>query len=119
VRAWLDKQLAETLYLTSITIAELGFGVACLPAGRRRKTLEDALIRTAEVFTGRILDFDMGAATHYARLAAAARQDGKVFPMAGGYIAAIAADRGFIIATCDTSPFEAGGVQTINPWQHG
>ncbi len=119
VRGWLDKQLSETLYLTSITIAELGYGVACLPAGRRRTALEDALIRTAEVFAGRILDFDLSAGLCYARLAATARQSGTGFPIADGYIAAIAAHHGFTVATRDTSPFQAGGVPTINPWEQG
>ena len=47
VRAWLNEQVAETLYLTSVTLAEMLFGITVLPAGRRRNTLTRALRRLA------------------------------------------------------------------------
>jgi predicted nucleic acid-binding protein len=60
--------------------------------------------------------FDADAARCYAQLAVAARLNGRGFPTPDGYIAAIAAARGFIVASRDTSPFEASGQQVINPW---
>lgn len=71
-----------------------------------------------ELFGDRVLPFDIGAARHYAELAVTARAAGKGFPTADGYIAAIAASRGFIVATRDSSPFEAAGLTVVNPWHH-
>ncbi|HEY7576831.1 MAG TPA: type II toxin-antitoxin system VapC family toxin [Acetobacteraceae bacterium] len=116
VRAWLNEQVAETLYLTSVTLAELLFGIALLPAGRRRNSLTRALEGLLELFGGRVLPFDTDAARHHAALAVAARNAGRGFPTPDGYIAAIAASRGFMVASRDTSPYEAGGLPVVNPW---
>lgn len=117
LHAWLDEQAAETLYLSSVTLAELLFGIGALPVGRRKKALAETLDGLLELFEGRILAFDTEAARHYAELAVKARATGKGFPTADGYIAAIAAAQGFAVATRDMSPFEAVGLNVINPWQ--
>lgn len=117
VSSWLDSQRADTLYLTTITIAEIGFGIACLPEGKRRTALLDAFNQTQEIFSGRVLPFDQGAALAYASLASSARRAGKGFPTPDGFIAAIAADHGFAVATRDTGPYEAGGLVIVNPWE--
>ena len=114
---WLNRQSAETLYLTSITVAELMFGIAVLPAGRRKKALGQTLDGLTKLFRNRILPFDFDAAARYAELASAARARGKGLPQSDGYIAAIAVAQGFIVATRDTAPFEAAGVRVINPWK--
>ena len=119
VRAWLNEQAAETLYLSSVTLAELLFGIAALSAGRRQRMLADALEGLLVLFKDRVLAFDIDAARHYAELAVAARAAGKGLPTPDGYIAAIAAARGFIVASRDVAPFEAAGVSIINPWQAG
>lgn len=116
VLRWLDAQVAETLYLTSVTIAELSFGIAALPAGRRKERLAAALEGVLALFAARILPFDAPAAPRYGDLAAAARAAGKGFPTPDGYIAAIAAARGFAVATRDVSAFEAAGVGVVDPW---
>ena len=116
VRAWLDEQAAETLYLSSVTIAELLYGIGALPAGKRKDRLTEALGGVMELFADRVLPFDIAAARHYADLAVKARTAGKGFPTPDGYIAAIAASRGFAVATRDTSAFDAAGVAVINPW---
>ena len=116
VRAWLDEQAAETLYLSSVTIAELLFGIGALPDGRRKDRLNEALNGVMELFADRVLPFDIDAARHYADLAVKARAAGKGFPTPDGYIAAIAAARGFAVATRDTSGFVAAGVEVIDPW---
>lgn len=118
VVAWLDAQRAETLYLSAITIAEIRFGIACLPEGKRKDALLGAFACTEELFAGRILAFDSEAARHYAELAASARRMGNGFPTPDGYIAAIAAARDYAVATRDVAPFEAGGVPVINPWEN-
>lgn len=118
VLEWLDAQAVETLYLSAITVAELRYGIATLPAGRRRTVLGGRLERTLlPVFAARVLPFDLAATKTYADLMARARATGKAVGHADGYIAAIAATHGFIIASRDTAPFEAVSVEVINPWE--
>jgi toxin FitB len=116
VRDWLDAQAAETLFLSSVTIAELMFGIGALPRGRRKNNLAAALDGALELFEARILPFDTEAARRYAALAVKARAAGKGFPTPDGYIAAIAAAHGFAVASRDTSPFAAAGLAVIDPW---
>ncbi len=116
VLAWLDQQPAETLYLTSVTLAELQFGIAALPSGRRKEALAQAVEGVVALFDDRMLAFDAEAARHYAGLAVTARAAGKGFPTPEGHIAAIAGARGFAVATRDVAPFEAAGLKVINPW---
>ncbi|TIP73034.1 MAG: type II toxin-antitoxin system VapC family toxin [Mesorhizobium sp.] len=117
VVAWIDAQAVETLYLSAITVAELRFGIAALPTGKRRETLYERLERDVlPLFMGRVLPFDLDASQAYAELAANAKAVGKAIGKADGYIAATAAARGFMIATRDTSPFEAAGLSIVNPW---
>lgn len=98
-------------------MAELRFGIAVRPEGKRRDTLQTSLEqRVLPLFTGRILAFDLAAAQSYADLRARARGGGQAIATADGYIAAIAAVGGFTIATRDSSPFEAAGLSVINPW---
>ncbi|MDY7576113.1 type II toxin-antitoxin system VapC family toxin [Actimicrobium sp. CCI2.3] len=117
VRAWLNNQAAETLYLSSVTLAELLFGIGALPAGKRKNMLGQTLDSLMGLFRDRILPFDTDAARRYAELAVTAKLAGRGFPTPDGYIAAIAASRGFIVASRDTAPFEAAGVTVINPWK--
>jgi len=116
VLAWLDAQLAETLHLSSVTVAELLFGVAVLAAGKRRDRLAAAVDGLVGLYQGRVLPFDVEAARTYAVLAATARARARGFPVPDGYIAASAASRNFIVASRDASAFEACGLQAINPW---
>jgi toxin FitB len=119
VRRWLDAQAAETLYLSSVTIAELMFGVGALPDGKRKHKLEALLEGVLDLFAGRILPFDIRAARHYAGLAVKARSAGKGFPTPDGYIAAIAAAHAFAIASRDAAAFAAAGLTVIDPWVAG
>jgi len=116
VLAWLNEQAAETLYISSVTLAELLFGIATLPEGRRKTQLARTLDGVMGLFENRILPFDAQAARHYAELAVTARNSRQGFPTPDGYIAAIAASRGFLVASRDTAPFEAAGMAVINPW---
>ena len=117
VRAWLNDQAGETLYLSSVTLAELLFGIAALPAGKRKDMLALTLDGLMGLFRDRVLSFDIDAARRYADLAVTAKTRGRGFPTADGYIAAIAVSRGFIVASRDTAPYEAAGVSAINPWE--
>ena len=116
VRDWLDAQAAETLFLSSVTIAELMFGVGSLPDGRRKNNLAAMLDGVLDLFGERVLPFDTEAARCYADLAVKARAVGKGFPTPDGYIAAIAAARGFAVASRDVGPFLAAELTVIDPW---
>jgi predicted nucleic acid-binding protein len=119
VRNWLDAQAAETLFLSSVTIAELMFGIGALPKGKRKDRLATTLDGVMQLFEPRILPFDTQAARRYADLAVKARKAGKGFPTPDGYIAAIAAAHGFAVASRDTAAFTAAGLTVIDPWTAG
>jgi len=116
VLTWLDAQAAETVFLSSISVAELLFGIGALPDGRRKALLSARVHGVLELFSGRIVPFDHEAARHYADLAVAARMVGKGFPTPDGYIAAIASAHRMTVASRDTSAFMAAGLSVIDPW---
>ena len=117
VRAWLNKQSAETLYLSSVTLAELLFGIASIPNGKRKDMLSESLDGLMLLFKNRILPFNTDAARKYAELAMVARTAGRGFPTPDGFIAAIAASKGYQVASRDMAPFEAANLDVINPWE--
>ncbi len=116
VTAWLNRQAAATLFLSAVSVAELLYGVAALPEGRRKAALSGTLTGLLELFGDRVLPFDTKAARTYAQLATAARSAGRGFPTPDGYIAAIAVANQLTVATRDVGPFEAAGVAVLNPW---
>jgi predicted nucleic acid-binding protein len=116
VRAWLNGQATETLYLSTVTVAELLFGIGALPVGRRKDLLAQTLDGLMRLFRDRVLPFDMDAARCYAELAVTAKTAGRGFPTPDGYIAAVASSRGFMVASRDTEPFKAANIRVINPW---
>ena len=118
VLAWIDAQAVETLYLSAVTVAELRFGVAAMPEGKRRSIYQERLEKEVlPAFTGRVLPFDLAASRAYADLMAGARLTGKAIGKADGYIAATASACGLMVATRDISPFEAAGLKWVNPWE--
>lgn len=115
---WMDAQALETLYLSTITVAELRAGVALMPAGKRRDSLHENLEkRLLPLFANRVLPFDMACTKSYAELLATSRAAGLAVATADAFIAAIALANGFAVATRNTTPFEAAGVNVINPWE--
>ncbi|NYF78160.1 type II toxin-antitoxin system VapC family toxin [Granulicella arctica] len=117
VQAWLDRQAAETLYLTATSLSELLVGIELIPTGKRREVLTASLNRLLErLFGPRILAFDKQAAVAYASVVERTRSSGYSISVADAQIAAIAEVSGFTVATRDTSPFEAAGTPIINPW---
>lgn len=118
VVAWIDAQVVETLYLSTISVTELRYGIAALPGGKRKESLRVSFDeRILPLFESRILPFDMEAAEICAELRARARAAGQGIGTADSYIAGIAAAKGLTVATRDTQPFEAMGVSVINPWK--
>ncbi len=118
VLEWINTQAIETLYLSAISVAELRFGAALLPSGRRKDKLQNRLEdKLLPLFAGRILPLDVAVTKTYAELMSQARMAGQSISTADGYIAATAAANGMIIATRDTNPFAAAGLEVINPWE--
>jgi toxin FitB len=117
VVAWLDDQSAETLFLSTVSLAELLLGIAVLPQGRRKMELGQSLaLQLAGLFGPRLLPFDADAAEAYSRVVTKALAAGRPMGFADGQIAAVAAAHRLAVATRDTAPFEAGGVTVVNPW---
>jgi toxin FitB len=116
---WLDAQVIETLYFSTISLAELLLGVENLPIGRRRTALAAALKQQiADLFGDRIIPFDIAAAEAYAKVVARARSQGQAISIADGQIAGVAAANKFRVASRDDQPFRAAGLVVINPWKH-
>jgi predicted nucleic acid-binding protein len=118
VQAWLDRQIADTLYLTTRSLSELLVGIKILPEGKRRDGLNKALTDLVDrLFGGRIIPFGENAAVMYATVYSLAHAAGHNISVGDGQIAAIAAEHRFTVATRYTTPFLAAGVPVINPWE--
>ena len=117
VLEWLDRQPADSVWITSITLFETRFGLALLPAGRRRQVLEaafDDLLR--EDLENRVLDFDSAAATAAASLAAARQKSGRPVDMRDTQIAGIVLARRATLATRNIRHFVDLKISIIDPW---
>lgn len=119
VEAWLEAQNRADLYITSVSEAELRYGVAIMAEGRKRKLLGEAVENILHrAFRNRILPFDTAAAKEYARIRAGRKAAGRPIDQSDCQIAAIACAKGGAVATRDTSDFHGFGIEVINPW-HG
>ena len=117
VASWFAGQATSSLYLTAVNEAELRYGMAIMPRGRRRDGLASALERMLRGgFANRILPFDSAAARAYAEIASARRSAGHPVPLADGQIAAIARSRGMAVATRNVRDFAGMGIAVIDPW---
>jgi predicted nucleic acid-binding protein len=117
VEHWLSAQDGLNVYLTSISEAELRYGLAIMGNGKRRAALVDAVDRILrEDLAGRILPFDSDAAQFYATIAASRRAAGRPIAQADCQIASIAHSRGATVATRNTPDFEGCQIDLINPW---
>jgi hypothetical protein len=117
VVSWVAAQPARSLYVTSITQAEILHGVALLPQGRRRSSIESAALAMFEVdFAGRVLPFAGDAAAPYARIAAERRRAGRPISHFDAQIAAIARVSGAALETRNVEDFERCGIELVNPW---
>ena len=114
---WLDRQAPQTLYITTINLAELLAGIEALPPGRRRVELHQAFVRQVmPLWEGRILPFDTPAAESFAKINTQAQAAGTPISFADAAIAAIASANGFAVATRNVRDFKGCGVGVINPW---
>ena len=117
VESWIANRPAGTLFFSAVGEAELRFGVAIMPVGRRRDALAsevEAMLR--EDFADRVLPFDSGAARAYAEIAASRRAAGRPVAEVDCQIAAIANSRGMALATRNVRDFENTGINILDPW---
>ena len=120
VAAWIAERDAQDMYLTAVSEAELRYGVAILPTGKRQNTLEAAMTRWLDLgFGERILPFDSSAARAYAEIAAGRRHAGRPIGEADCQIAAISRARGAALVTRNVRDFEGTGLAVIDPWSAG
>ena len=114
---WMNGQPATSLYLTSITQAEILHGIQFLPRGKRRDAIAAAAAAVFEQdFAGRVLPFGSDAAVTYAGIAAARRRAGRPISGFDAQIAAIARAHDADLATRNVDDFEGCGVDVIDPW---
>ena len=114
---WLAAQPASRLFTTTITQAEILYGIELLPKGKRRIALQSAAqTMFEEDFSGRILPFDSDAARVFANIAASRRASGHPITQWDAQIAAIVCSHGATLATRNTSDFAHCGITLLNPW---
>ena len=118
VLSWMNNQESSALFVTTITVGEIAYGLRIMPQGRRRLQLEQGFERyLADGFSGRILAFDEEAARHYGDVMGRRKEIGRPLSVQDGQIAAIARARGGAVATRNVRDFVECGVEIINPFE--
>jgi predicted nucleic acid-binding protein len=117
VLRWIDAQLPRELFISAVTRAEMEYGLALLPAGRRKDCLRAGTAQMFAEFSGRCLPFDERAATYYGTLVTARVRAGRPIEVEDGQIAAIALARGLTLATRNTGDFaDIDGLKLVDPF---
>ena len=118
VVAWLNDQETSSLFLTTISVGEIAYGLWILPQGWRRRRLEEGFARIlAAAFASRILPLDEEAAQRYGEVMGRRRKMGRPLAALDGQIAAIAWVHGHAVATRNVRDFADCGVEVINPFE--
>ena len=114
---WLDEQFSHELFLPAIVKAEIEMGVAILDNGKRKQALFQAAELIFMSFTNRCLPFDGETATHYAKIIAFTKEQGRPMSVEDAQIAAIAVQNSALLATRNTSDFDfLEKLNLVNPW---
>ncbi|MGQ0584262.1 MAG: type II toxin-antitoxin system VapC family toxin [Reyranella sp.] len=117
VMAWVAEQPMAGVFTTTLTQAEIFYGLALLPRGRRRDDLLTAARPMFDVdLAGRVLPFDADAALVYPEIAAGRKQGGKPISQIDALIAAIVLSRGARLATRNVRDFADCGIVVVDPW---
>ncbi len=115
---WLNDQETITLFLSTITLAEIGYGLWILPRGKRRRSMERLFNKfIKEGFEGRVLDFDGQAAGIYGEIMGRRRAMGRPMSVLDGQIASIARANDLAVATRNVRDFQDSGIAVINPFK--
>lgn len=115
VLAWADT--VGRLHTTAITLAEIEYGIARLPDGRRKDRLTAAASQVFGDFDDVILAFETRAARRYGEIVAARERRGRPITAADGQISAICAAQQATLATRNVDDFNDTGIEVINPWR--
>lgn len=116
VLEWARAQSAAELHLTAVTVAEVRYGVARLPEGRRKETLHTSAEEIFAAFADKMLPFDTAAAEQYAAIVAARDRAGRPIEPFDALIASICKATGGSLATRNGKDFEHTGVGVVDPW---
>ena len=115
---WLNEQDAAQLYVSSVTIAEIHFGIACLPEGARQGGLREAFGEFLDqVFDSRILSFGTASAEIYGQIRATRRAQGRPITPLDAQIAAIALENDLSLATRNVKDFNGFDLVIHNPFK--
>ena len=116
VASWVRARDRRELRTTAITLAEVRYGIARLPDGRRKQVLVAAAAEIFAAFADQVLPVDGAATEHYAVIASSRERAGN--PIAGfdALIAAVCRSNGAALATRNVSDFDGTGIEIINPW---
>ena len=117
VLKWFSRQQPQELYSSSVSLAEIFYGIELLSEGKRRKDLFAGAERMfTKVLAGRVFAFEDEAAHAFARIAFVRRKAGRPIAELDAQIAAIAHVHGALLATRNTADFEGCGIRLVNPW---
>jgi predicted nucleic acid-binding protein len=117
VLGWLNQQDSTQLFISTITLAEIGYGLRVLPDGLRRRQLQTRFEQfVAQAFEERVLAFTTPAAQAYAEIMGYRKETGHTMSMPDGQIAGIALAHGFAVATRNIKDFKDCGLELINPF---
>jgi predicted nucleic acid-binding protein len=119
VLAWLGEFPDHDLYTTAVTVAEIRYGIARLPQGRRREALHQAANEVFGAFPDQVLPFDLVAANAYADVVAHRDAIGNPIDGFDAQIAAICRAHAVTLATRNTKDFVETGINIVDPWQEG
>lgn len=117
VAEWMRRNPATTLFTTTITQAEILYGIQLLPRGKRRTALLGAWQSLQEELESRILPFDTMAAMSFPEIVLARRIAARPISPFDAQIAAIVRSNGATLATRNISDFEGCGIAIVNPWE--
>ncbi len=118
VMAWLDAAASGSLFLSSVTVAEILVGIELLPEGSRRQGLANGFAELlARGFGERVLGFGLANAPAYAEVVAQRSRLGRPISQFDAQIASIARVHGMSLATRNISDFEACGIELVNPFE--
>lgn len=114
---WLNRYDLEYLWLTSISIMEIQYGINLLPGGKKKDHLQDAFnLMLLKSFRKRIIEFEENAALATADIAAVNKRSGQNITIQDLQIAGIALAKGATIATRNVKDFNHSNIEIINPW---
>ena len=119
VVAWIQAQDSSELYTTSITVAEIAYGIERLPDGARKALLRATAVQVFFAFTEHVLPIDADTAALYGEIVSSRERGGAPIDGFDGQIAAICRRHSATLATRNVKDFQQTGVDVVDPWREG